>query len=49
MTLTYPAINDARSIVWLVPGATKGEMLRRLVADDRWTVMGAWQRRQLRE
>jgi 6-phosphogluconolactonase len=34
VTLTYPALNAARSIVWLVAGAGKGEMLRRLVAAD---------------
>ena len=34
VTLTYPAINAARSIVWLTAGAGKGEMLRRLVAGD---------------
>lgn len=34
VTLTYPALNDARNIVWLVSGAAKGEMLRRLVAGD---------------
>jgi 6-phosphogluconolactonase len=34
VTLTYPAINAARGIVWLVAGAGKGEMLRRLVAGD---------------
>jgi 6-phosphogluconolactonase len=34
VTLTYPAINAARRIVWLVAGAGKGEMLRRLVAGD---------------
>ena len=34
VTLTYPAINAARSIVWLVAGAAKGEVLRRLVAGD---------------
>jgi 6-phosphogluconolactonase len=34
VTLTYPALNAARSIVWLVAGAGKGEMLRRLVAGD---------------
>ncbi len=34
VTLTYPALNAARTIVWLVAGAGKGEMLRRLVAGD---------------
>ena len=30
MTLTYPAINRARRILWLVTGAAKAEMLARL-------------------
>lgn len=34
VTLTYPALNAARHIVWLVAGVGKGEMLRRLVAGD---------------
>ena len=34
MTLTYPAINRARQILWLVTGAEKVEMLRRLLAGD---------------
>jgi 6-phosphogluconolactonase len=34
VTLTYPALNAARHVVWLVAGAAKGEMLRRLVAGD---------------
>jgi len=34
MTLTYPAINRARQILWLVTGAEKAEMLRRLLAGD---------------
>jgi 6-phosphogluconolactonase len=34
VTLTYPALNAARHIVWLAAGAGKGEMLRRLVAGD---------------
>src|SRR5680860_1058396 len=32
MTLTYPAINAAREIVWLVTGDEKAEALRRLLA-----------------
>ena len=32
MTLTYPLINRARSILWLVTGSEKHEMLRRLLA-----------------
>jgi 6-phosphogluconolactonase len=34
MTLTYPLINRARSILWLVTGKEKQEMLRRLLAAD---------------
>jgi 6-phosphogluconolactonase len=34
MTLTYPAINRARMILWLVTGAEKHEILQRLLAAD---------------
>jgi 6-phosphogluconolactonase len=34
MTLTYPALNRARRIVWLVTGGEKAEMLARLVTGD---------------
>jgi 6-phosphogluconolactonase len=34
MTLTYPIINRARRIMWLVTGAEKSEMLKRLFAHD---------------
>ncbi len=34
MTLTYPTLNRARRILWLVTGADKREMLRRLVKGD---------------
>jgi len=34
MTLTYPALDAARRIVWLVAGADKQEPLRRLLAAD---------------
>ena len=34
MTLTYPAINRARRILWLVTGAEKSAMLSRLRAAD---------------
>ncbi len=33
MTLTFPAINAARRIVWLVTGTSKRAALRRLLAD----------------
>jgi 6-phosphogluconolactonase len=35
MTLTYPMLNRARRIVWLVTGREKAEMLPRLCAADR--------------
>jgi len=34
MTLTYPLINRARRILWVVTGAEKAEMLRRLLDGD---------------
>jgi len=34
MTLTYPAINRARRILWVVTGSEKTEMLRRLSEGD---------------
>ena len=34
MTLTYPLLNRAREILWLVTGASKTEMLRRLRDGD---------------
>jgi 6-phosphogluconolactonase len=34
MTLTYPALNEARRIVWLVTGPDKSEALRKLLAGD---------------
>ena len=35
MTLTFPAIDRARSILWLVTGAGKAAALERLRAGDR--------------
>ena len=35
MTLTYPVLDRARKVLWLVTGADKVEMLRRLRAEDR--------------
>ena len=35
MTLTYPALNGARKIFWLVTGESKREALRRLLDGDR--------------
>ena len=34
ITLTYPAVNRARRILWIVTGADKTEMLRRLLDGD---------------
>lgn len=34
MTLTYPALAEARQILWLVTGPTKVEPLRKLLAGD---------------
>lgn len=35
MTLTYPVLDRARSVLWLVAGADKAAMLPRLLAGDR--------------
>jgi 6-phosphogluconolactonase len=35
MTLTYPVLNRARLVLWIVTGSEKVEMLRRLRAGDR--------------
>jgi 6-phosphogluconolactonase len=35
MTLTYPALNRARRVLWIATGGEKAEMLRRLVDGDR--------------
>jgi 6-phosphogluconolactonase len=35
MTLTYPALNRARRVLWIVTGIEKVDMLRRLRAGDR--------------
>jgi 6-phosphogluconolactonase len=34
MTLTYAAIDRARTLLWLVPGETKAAMVPRLLAAD---------------
>lgn len=34
MTLTYPALNDAHRIVWLITGPDKREPLQKLIAGD---------------
>jgi 6-phosphogluconolactonase len=35
MTLTYPALNRARRVLWIVTGSEKLEMLRHLIDGDR--------------
>lgn len=35
LSITLPVINDARSILWLVSGGSKREMIARLLAGDR--------------
>jgi 6-phosphogluconolactonase len=40
LTLTLPAINRARHVVWLVIGAGKADAIRRLYAGDRSTPAG---------
>jgi 6-phosphogluconolactonase len=34
MTLTYPILNRAETVLWLVTGAGKAEALKRLCAGD---------------
>ena len=34
LTLTYPVLNDARNVLWVVTGSDKAEMLRRLYEGD---------------
>ena len=34
MTLTYPALDEARKIIWLVTGPDKVEPLQKLLAGD---------------
>ena len=44
MTLTYPVLNRARSILWLVTGPEKTEILRRLASGDSAIPAGRIQR-----
>jgi 6-phosphogluconolactonase len=44
MTLTYPVINRARCILWLITGETKAEMLTRLCSGDTRIPAGRIQR-----
>jgi 6-phosphogluconolactonase len=46
MTLTYPILNRARRILWLVTGAEKVEMLRRLRVGDESIPAGRVHQRQ---
>lgn len=46
MTLTFPLINRARFVLWLVTGAEKAEMLARLCAGDTSVPAGRIQRQQ---
>jgi 6-phosphogluconolactonase len=40
MTLTYPVLNHARRVLWLVTGDEKADMLVRLRDGDRWIPAG---------
>jgi len=46
MTLTYPMLNRARRVLWVVTGSEKGEMLRRLVEGDQSIPAGRIRREQ---
>jgi 6-phosphogluconolactonase len=46
MTLTYPIINRARHILWLITGAGKAEMLDRLIQADHDIPAGRISQRQ---
>jgi 6-phosphogluconolactonase len=46
MTLTYPVLNRARRIVWLITGREKAEMLARLCKGDRSIPAGRIDQRQ---
>ena len=41
MTLTYPAIDGARQVLWLVTGAEKRDPLAKLLAGDESIPAGA--------
>ncbi len=40
MTLTYPAINRAKRVLWVVTGSEKAKMLNLLLAGDSWIPAG---------
>jgi 6-phosphogluconolactonase len=46
MTLTYPTLNRARRVLWVVTGSEKAEMLRRLFAGDESIPAGRVRREQ---
>jgi 6-phosphogluconolactonase/glucosamine-6-phosphate isomerase/deaminase len=46
MTLTYPTLNRARRILWVVTGSEKVAMLHRLLDGDRSIPAGRIQREQ---
>jgi 6-phosphogluconolactonase len=46
LTLTYPILNRARCILWLITGAGKADMLARLVAGDQSIPAGRIRREQ---
>jgi 6-phosphogluconolactonase len=46
MTLTYPMLNRARRVLWVVTGSEKGEMLRRLRDGDMSIPAGRVRREQ---
>jgi 6-phosphogluconolactonase len=46
MTLTYPVLNRARRVLWVVTGSEKVEMLRRLVDGDQSIPAGRVRREQ---
>jgi 6-phosphogluconolactonase len=46
MTLTYPVLNRARRILWLITGGSKVEMLKRLLNGDRTIPAGRVSRDQ---
>lgn len=46
MTLTYPALNRARRVLWVVTGSEKVEMLRRLMDGDESIPAGRVRREQ---
>jgi 6-phosphogluconolactonase len=46
MTLTYPALNRARRVLWVVTGSDKTEMLQRLIEGDQSIPAGRIRREQ---